>query len=361
MKIVVPLFLIVLSLLSPDCGFAAELSGDPTKARVQVEAAAAIVPLAPTLNQRLPSKAEIAAFRKTQTKAALHAADLAREFTQRFPTHVFAHSARTNRHHWLEFAIRRGAVERTADIRQLENEMMFQPGVTDAQRYATRRRSIDREIAVAQAQGKDMMAAFERGIRDLQKEFPKHPETYQMLYALALRSPAMKAAQIAKEIQEGNAPPGVKQAAQEILLKAQRIGKPLRIKFKSVGGRDIDTLKLKGKVILLDFWASWSAPSMTQLAELQKLYRSHHAKGLEILGINFDQDRNALASLVNYKRIPWPQHHDQGSKLKSLREILGVKQIPALWIVDKHGNLRDTNARQNLVTLVEQLLAEQDK
>ena len=350
--------LLICLLLTSIGSYAAELARDAGTAKTQVETAAAVVPHAPTLSGRLPTREELAAFRTLQRKTALHAADLAREFIRQFPKHKFAHSARTNCHHWLEFAIRRGAYERASEIRQLENEMMFQPGVTDDERFAIRRRAVDREIIVAQAQGGDMMTAFEKGIRDLQKEFPKRPETYQMLYAVALRSPAKKAKQLAQELLQGNAPPEIKASAHTILAKAQRLDKPLRIKFTAIDGREVDTSEMKGKVILLDFWASWSAPSMTQLAQLQNLYRTHHAKGLEILGISFDQDKRALAALVNYRRIPWPQHFDQGSKVKTLREILDVKQIPALWILDKKGNLRDTNARQNLQPLVDKLLAE---
>lgn len=349
---------LVLLLTAGFGGVAAELAFDAATAWTQVEAASSIVPLAPALRGRLPSKEELTSFRKTQSQAALKAADLAREFTRKFPNHPNANTARQNCHKWLEFAIRRGAHERAKDIRQLENEMMFQPGMTADQRFALRRAAIDRETAIAQAQGKDMMEVFEKGVRNLQKEFPQRTETYQMLYAVALRSPAKKAEQLVGEILKSNATAELKASARSILVKSQRIGKPLRIKFTAIDGREIDTSKMKGKVILIDFWASWSAPSMSQLARLEKLHQTHHAKGLEILGISFDHEKRALTSFVNHRRIPWAQHYDRGTRVKSLREILGVKEIPALWIIDKRGKLRDINARQNLIPLVEKLLAE---
>lgn len=134
--------------------------------------------------------------------------------------------------------------------------------------------------------------------------------------------------------------------------------KPLEIQFKAMDGRDVDLASLKGKVVLIDFWATWCGPCLAELPNVKALYDKYHLKGLEIIGISFDQDQESVAQLVQNKGIPWPQYFDGLGWKNKYGQQYGISALPTLWLIDKQGRLASNNARGNLVPLVEQLLAQ---
>jgi thiol-disulfide isomerase/thioredoxin len=203
-----------------------------------------------------------------------------------------------------------------------------------------------------------MMAAEEKGGRDLLRDFPKRPEGYQVLMEVAQESSPEKGLALAKELSEGNAPDDVKQAAKGLLKKLESVGKPVTIAFKAVDGREVDVSKLKGKVVLIDFWATWCGPCVAELPNVKKAYDKLHPKGFEIVGISFDGDQGSLERFVSEKEMAWPQFFDGKKWGNKYGQEFGINSIPAMWLVDKKGNLRDMKARGALEEKVEKLLAE---
>src|SRR5438067_10175070 len=78
-------------------------------------------------------------------------------------------------------------------------------------------------------------------------------------------------------------------------------GKPVDIKFTAVDGREVDLAKLKGKVVLIDFWATWCGPCMGEVPHVVEAYQKLHGKGFEIVGISFDKDKGALEKTTKEK------------------------------------------------------------
>ena len=150
--------------------------------------------------------------------------------------------------------------------------------------------------------------------------------------------------------------PGLKQQAEQAVKRYDVVGNPLDIKFTALDGREVDLAAMKGKVVLVDFWATWCGPCMAELPEVLKVYKDYHDKGFEIVGISFDQDKDALEKTLKEKGMTWPQYYDGKGWENAIGQKYGIAAIPAMWLVGKDGNVQDINARQDLGGKVARLL-----
>jgi len=147
-------------------------------------------------------------------------------------------------------------------------------------------------------------------------------------------------------------------APAETAAGAGLVGKPLAIRFAAVDGRQVDLGNLRGKVVLIDFWATWCVPCVHEVPHVKAVYDKLHPKGFEIVGISFDQKRIALQSFVLKEKMTWPQYFDGKGWKNQFGVRFGIESIPTMWLVDKKGVLRHIDAREDLEAKVQKLLAE---
>lgn len=147
------------------------------------------------------------------------------------------------------------------------------------------------------------------------------------------------------------------QAAAAKLKELQ--SKPLELKFTAVDGAEVDLAKLRGKVVLVDFWATWCGPCVLEAPNVVATYRKYRPKGFEIVGISLDKDKEQLLAFAKKAGMTWPQYFDGKVWENEISTRFAVRGIPAMWLVDKQGFVRETNARgSTLAAQVEKLLAE---
>ena len=111
--------------------------------------------------------------------------------------------------------------------------------------------------------------------------------------------------------------------------------------------------------MLIDFWATWCPPCREEIPRVAKVYAQYHDQGLEVVGVSSDQDRQTLAAfLKQHPEMPWPEMFQGGTAWHPLTKKFGITGIPAMYLIDRNGNLRTTEAADVMDTLVPALLAE---
>lgn len=133
-------------------------------------------------------------------------------------------------------------------------------------------------------------------------------------------------------------------------------GKPVDLKFTAVDGSQVDLANLHGKVVLIDFWATWCPPCRGEVPNVVAAYKKYHDQGFEIVGISLDQDKDALLAFTKENGMVWPQYFDGQGWDNAISSKFGIHSIPAMWLVDQNGLLVTTEGRDDLAGQVEKLL-----
>lgn len=136
----------------------------------------------------------------------------------------------------------------------------------------------------------------------------------------------------------------------QILIGAGRrmnlVGQPLQLKGTDLKGEPFNIENLKGKVVLIDFWATWCGPCLAEYPNILKNFEAYHDKGFEVVGVSLDADRDALEKYVEEKEVPWTTLHEKEAQGRHpAANYYGILGIPAVILVNKDGNVVSLNAR----------------
>jgi peroxiredoxin len=108
----------------------------------------------------------------------------------------------------------------------------------------------------------------------------------------------------------------------------------------TLDGKTVSPADYRGKVLLIDFWATGRPACVNQLPQVKEVYRKYHPGGLEILGMSLDQKREDLEGFVDERSVPWKQVFLQGESRAEMAELYGVPPVPAMFLVDRQGKVR---------------------
>jgi thiol-disulfide isomerase/thioredoxin len=142
----------------------------------------------------------------------------------------------------------------------------------------------------------------------------------------------------------------------------KELGTPFKLDFTdAITGQKRTMDDFKGKVVVIDYWATWCGPCIAELPKMQKMYQDLKDQGVEIISVSLDQpeDKGGLKSLRDFvakNNMPWA-HYYQGNFWDSeFSTGWGINAIPALFLVDQNGILVDVQARSNIEDRVKALL-----
>ena len=203
---------------------------------------------------------------------------------------------------------------------------------------------LDRFKSVMKPHGEDIMRFRDYWtLVEMLKVVGKHEEALQLLQHLEktekenlfIRSIFREIAMIHEE--KGNV-----ELAKAYFLKADSklamIGKSAPdFSSTDINGNPITLKDYRGKVVLLDFWATWCGPCIAEMPNVKKIYNTHKDMGFVVIGISLDNDASEVCDFLKECELPWRQIFDgQDGHLKKLFQIRG---IPSLWLIDREGKV----------------------
>jgi peroxiredoxin len=109
--------------------------------------------------------------------------------------------------------------------------------------------------------------------------------------------------------------------------------------------KDLPLSALRGKVVLIDFWASWCGPCRKELPNVKRCYEKYKSKGFEILGVSLDKNRDEWIEAISKEGLTWPQVSDLKFWQSEAVQIYAVQSIPYTVLIDKNGIIIATDLR----------------
>ena len=125
-------------------------------------------------------------------------------------------------------------------------------------------------------------------------------------------------------------------------------GHPMEISGTLLNGQKFDPKTLAGKVVLIDFWATWCGPCVAEIPNVLEQYEKYHKDGFEVVGISLDQEREALQKFVDEQKLPWPilfEEPDGDGWQHPLATFYGISGIPTVILIGRDGNVITLDAR----------------
>lgn len=114
----------------------------------------------------------------------------------------------------------------------------------------------------------------------------------------------------------------------------------------TLAGKPVSPENFHGRVLLLDFWATWCDPCLAELPNVQQVYRAQHEAGFDIVSVSLDRDKTALVDFLKKGDMPWTHVHNAGLPSgESVAAKYGVSAIPFMVLVGRDGRIAGINLR----------------
>jgi len=210
-------------------------------------------------------------------------------------------------------------------------------------------------------------------ISDLLKATPPEPSTFSLASALAqqlefsdkIEHAAAAYDQFGKAFAASDSPQ-FRSLAETYEGSARRLGllgHPMDLHGQLIDGKPFDASAYKGKVVLVDFWATWCGYCVDEMPNIKANYDRFHEQGFDVVGVNVDepQARNQVTKFLADREIPWATIFDADAQAagpdESLADYYGVSMLPSTMLIDRDGKVVAFNVRgEKLTEQLEKLL-----
>jgi peroxiredoxin len=212
---------------------------------------------------------------------------------------------------------------------------------------------IDAEFAMSNnAPNANILANQKQWMTDLEgflKKFPDSDEVPSVLLHLANANEFNAEEKTAREqygklVKDYAATEAGKKAA-GALRRLDLASQPLAVKGPGLQNEAIDTSQYLGKPVLIVFWASWNSQVKAELPDLINVYDKYHGRGLQIVGVNVDNERSEVDAFIKKHRLTWPQIFEAGGMDSRLATDFCIISLPTLFLIDSQGKVVSRNLR----------------
>jgi thiol-disulfide isomerase/thioredoxin len=210
-------------------------------------------------------------------------------------------------------------------------------------------RAINAAFAL-KAEGAEDGKAQEKYLADLTKfvkDYPESPDAADALWQLGngaeFAGKEHDALGHYKELTEKHAKSNFAKKAAGAVRRIEAVGRPARWAGAGIDGSSIDTAELRGKVVLVHYWATWCDACIAEVPRLAAAREKFGAKGFEIVGVNIDTDAEKAAGKAKQLQLAWPQLQDKGGLEGELASQFGIVILPTMMLLDESGKVLHRN------------------
>ena len=233
-----------------------------------------------------------------------------------------------------------------ARLKQLESKLSKDPADEQLLAYVMFRRMSAAYAQDMQASNADFVKVQSKWLDDLKafvEGHPKSSDTSEALLQLA----------IAEEF-SGQADEAVKWYGQILAdfpkslpakkasgakTRLQSVGKAITLRGHDLRGRQVDLARYRGKTVLVQYWATWCEPCITDMARIKELVTKYAKQGFTVIGVSLDSQRADVAKFAQGNRLTWPQIYEPGGLESRLANEMGILTLPTMILVDKNGRV----------------------